>query len=590
MKKRRELKTQDTWDVKSMYASISHWEKDLQSLKKSNDVKKIIGLKGKIKSAKDVKKLFDLYFSVKRKIEKIYTYAHLRLDEDLTNDQNKKIFDISLAVYFSFEKATAWIQPELLQLPIDEWVKKDILKPFQFLIKKLLRLKPYTLSSEQEQMLAAANKTFQTPHLTFSALNNADMKFDKVKDKKGKKLELTHGSYLIYMRSKDRTLRKNAFTTLLNSFEGFENTYAEILKGQMQNHVFYAETKGYENSLQAALYPNNVDERVYYTLLDTVKKNIKVLHRYSLMKKKILKFKQMHLYDIYAPLVQLDFKKKYNEAKKLVVNSVSLLGEEYQETLQDALNKKRWVDPYENENKRSGAYSSGCYDSYPYILMNYHGDLNDVLTLAHEAGHSMHSFYSHKNQPYHYADYPIFVAEVASTFNEQMLYEDLLKKAKNKKEKLFLLSYQLDGLHATFFRQTLFAQFELMLHEMAEKEIPITPMGLKKVYVDLYKNYYGRGMTIDNEIAIEWARIPHFYYNYYVYQYATGIAAAIHLHKLVKNDISKRKQYLTFISKGGSSYPLDLLKGAGVDLTKSTPIKAAIDHFAYLMDEIENLC
>ena len=590
MKKREEHKKEDTWNVAALFTKEA-WKKEIQKFKKSKKILEIASFKENIHSAQDVKKLFDSYFEVKRIIEKLYTYAHLRLDEDLSNDQNKELFDESISLFYAFEQQTAWISPSLLQQPLlQEWMQEKVLSSYKFLLQRLLRMQPYVLSIKEEKMLATVGKTWDVSHLGFSALSDVDMKFAEIKDKKGKKHELTHGSYLIYMRSEDRTLRKNAFTTLLNSYKGYENTFGELLKGQLQNHVCYSQIKGYKSSLEAALYPHNIPTKVYDNLLDVVNSNVKVLHRYVRLKKKFLRLKTMHLYDIYAPITNLRFHKTYKQAQKMVIDATAILGEEYQAVVKEALLQKRWVDPFENQNKRSGAYSSGCYDSYPYILLNFHGSLNDVLTLAHEMGHSMHSYYSRKTRDYHYADYPIFVAEVASTFNEQLLYDQLLQNAKSDKEKLFYLCYQLDGLHATFFRQSLFAEFEYMVHTHLEQEKPLTPALMKKMYFDLYKRYYGKDMTVDEEIAMEWSRIPHFYYNFYVYQYATGIAAAIHLYKEIIKNNNKREDYLTFISKGGSCYAIDQLKQAGVDLQTKAPIKAAVDHFSYLMNEIEKLC
>jgi oligoendopeptidase F len=348
-----------------------------------------------------------------------------------------------------------------------------------------------------------------------------------------------------------------------------------------------AKTRGFKNCLEAALYPNNIDLNVFYNLIKTVKSRINVLHKFVKIKKEILKLKKIHPYDLYAPLVKnVSFEMSIEEAKKNVIESVGILKKEYKSILKKGLFKDRWVDFCETARKRSGAYSSGCYDSMPYILMNFHSSLNDVLTLAHEAGHSMHSYLSNKNQSYCYSGYPIFVAEVASTFNEQLLFEHLFKNTKSKGKKALLLSNKINAIHATFFRQTLFAEFELKLHEIVEKGNPLTPSILKKVYRELYSEYYGEDLALDEYIDIEWARIPHFYYNYYVYQYATGISAAIALFEKMKKNKNHCQEYLKFLKSGGSRYPLDMLKDAGVDLRKPQVIEALIDYFDRLNDQL----
>jgi oligoendopeptidase F len=356
----------------------------------------------------------------------------------------------------------------------------------------------------------------------------------------------------------------------------------------MQVHSFVAKSRDYPDSVTAALFSKNIDPMVVRQLIATVKKNNHLMADYISLRKKALKLDEIHLYDMACPLVpNLDMKMTYDEARATVLSSVAPLGSEYQAFLTKGLMEDRWVDVRENKNKRSGAYSSGCYDSMPYILLNFHNTVNDAMTLAHEAGHSMHSFLSRKNQPYIYSSYTIFVAEVASTFNEQLLLDELMKKVKTKEEKAYLISDQIDRIRGTIFRQTMFAEFELKIHEMVEQGQPLTPALLNKLYGGLLREYYGPEIVIDKELESEWARIPHFYYNFYVYQYATGISAAMALHSQVLKSPEAKDKYLKFLSSGGSKYPLDLLKDAGVDMTKSEPIEAAMRRFEFLVNELK---
>ncbi|MBU6447041.1 MAG: oligoendopeptidase F, partial [Verrucomicrobia bacterium] len=477
--------------------------------------------------------LFEVYLGTQRKLEKLHTYAHLRMDEDLGNDASKNNFGRIMALIHEFSLETSWIEPEFLSLNEEQFQKvmnDAALKPYRFYLQKIGRMRPHTLTPEQEALLALSGKALDASSRAFGALNNADLTFQPALDAKGNEHPLTTGSYLSYLRESDRTLRKTAFENLHRGYEAHANTLCELIQGQVESHLFMARARKFKSCLEAALFPNQVDTAVYENLIASVRKGLPLMHEYVALRKKLLKLPDVHAYDLYVPLVEdavshMD----YEEAREMVIASVAPLGENYQNALKKGLYQDRWVDVYENVRKRSGGYSSGCYDSMPYILMNYHGTLNDVLTLAHEAGHSMHSLLSRSRQPYVYAQYPIFVAEVASTFNEQLLLQHLEKKVKSKKEKAFLINYQIEGIRGTIFRQTLFAEFELQLHKWAEEGIPLTPGLLKKRYAELNREYYGPELVLDPELEIEWARIPHFYYNYYVYQYATGLSAALSL-------------------------------------------------------------
>ncbi|MCE5293945.1 MAG: oligoendopeptidase F, partial [Chlamydiales bacterium] len=523
---RSEVPEEDRWNLTTLYPSPDAWKKDLENIviTESPPFFSLVSVyKGKLgESADNLSKTLQAFFESERKLRKIYTYAHLMHDEESTLEEPKKAYNTIVNIYHQFSQETSWLTPEILSLPearLKEYLDDPALKEYHFFLEKLLRFKPHTLSEESEELLALAGQALDTPQKAFSAINNADFKFGTVKDSKGQDKELTHASFGMFLRDKDRELRKNAFLTMHKKYQEYENSMAELLSGVVQSHLFDARARKYSSCVEAALFGKNIDVGVYRSLIEAVHSRIDLLHRYTSLRKKVLGLEELHYYDLYVPLMaSVDFNYSYEEAEELVINSMKPLGEKYVNQLHEGLKSARWVDRYENENKRSGAYSSGCYDSNPYILMNYKGILRDVFTLAHEAGHSMHSLLSRKNQPYHYSDYAIFVAEVASTFNEELLMQTLVEKAKSNEEKAFLLNEKLEDIRGTLFRQVSFAEFELFIHECAEKRIPLTPHLLKEKYLEITRFYYGPDLVIDPEVAVEWARIPHFYYNFYVYQ------------------------------------------------------------------------
>jgi oligoendopeptidase F len=597
-KERSEISATDKWNVEAMYSSQEAWETDLSKWKgeeKTPRWPKIAAYKGRLaENAKTLKELIELCLELERNLSKLYTYAHLRHDEDVANEVHKKDYARITSVLHELRQEISWIEPEILLIPekkMNEFLKSDELKDHRITLEKIIRLRPHTLSAEKEELVALTGKAFQTAYQAFNAFNNADLKFPSVTNSKGEVCELTHGKYLLYMRSPDRKLREGAFKAVHQTFKAYENMLAELINGQIQTHVFEMRAKNYSSCLEAALFPHQIDTSVYTSLIEAVRKGLKPLHKYLNLRKKLLGYNELHLYDLHVPLIaEVDMSRNYDEAQKWVVESVAPLGKEYQEVLKKGLGTDRWVDRYENAKKRSGAYSSGCYDSMPYILMNYHGTFNDMMTLAHEAGHSMHSYFSCHHQPYQYSQYPIFVAEVASTFNEELLVRDLMGKMQKKEEKCYLINQKIEDFRATLFRQTMFAEFELKLHEWAQQNVPITPQLLKDEYRELNKIYFGDAVVIDPEIDIEWARIPHFYYNFYVYQYATGISAA---HALVENVQKEgeeaRKRYVQFLSSGSSRFPIDLLSLAGADMRKPQVVESAIAHFDHLVDELAEL-
>lgn len=586
------------WNVEALYPSWEAWEQDLDQWGREENAPhwpEFIPFRKTWKQhPENLKALIELCCEIDRNLSKLYTYAHLRHDEDVAEEMAKKAHSRIVSLLYAFRQETAWIEPEMLQLSEEELNKiihSPVLKDYLFYLEKITRLKRHTLSAPEEELLAMSGKALETASQAFGAFNNADLKFPPIEDSQGKIRELTHGKYLLYLRDKDRKLREGAFKSLHKSFAAFENTLCELLSGQIQRHVLEMRARKYRSCVEAALFPNQIDITVYSSLIHAVRAHLPALHRYMGLRKKAMGLDQLHLFDLHVPLVkEVDMGMSYEEAVKLIIESVAVLGEDYQRALNQGLAQDRWVDRYENARKRSGAYSSGCYDSMPYILMNYHGTFNDVMTLTHEAGHSMHSLLSRRKQPYHYSQYSIFVAEVASTFHEELLLRHLLNQVESKEQKAFLINQKLDDMRATLLRQTMFAEFELKIHHFAEQGIPLTPTLLKSESRKLNEEYFGPDVHVDEESDIEWARIPHFYYNFYVYQYATGISAAHALIDKVLNGGEKaRDNYLTFLSSGCSRYPIDVLELAGVDMRTPHPVDSAMRHFGELVSELSEL-
>lgn len=595
---RKNVADADKWNVEALCPSLQSWKERLKKYEKpaqGSRFPQIVQFKGRLHEGPAVvKECLEHLLIESRELSTLFTYAHLRHDEDITEDEHKQAFSQISSVLHDFSTETAWFEPELIALPektLDLYLDSPLLAPYRFHLEKILRVKQHTLPPEQERLIALAGKAMEAPHKAFSALNDADFKFGKVQDSKGVEHELTHGSYAIHIRSHDPVLRKNAFQRMHGKYAEYENTLAELLNGDVQGHIFYARSHHYNTSLEAALFPKNIDVEVYHALIKAVHNKIDVLHNYVSLRKRLLKQTELHPWDFAVPLIdQVDIRMPFHEAVDILIESVTPLGPEYQNTLLKGLKEDRWVDRFENKNKRSGAYSSGCYDSMPYILMNYRDLLRDVFTLTHEAGHSMHSYLSRSHQPYQYASYPIFLAEVASTFNEELLIRRLLENAKSREEKIFLINQKIDDIRGTLFRQTQFAEFELAIHSLAEQEIPLTPLKLKEIYRDLNAFYYGPELTNDPLADVEWARIPHFYYDFYVFQYATGISAAMALaEKVGKGSTADQNAYLDFLKSGSSRYPIETLKLAGVDMRSPAPVEMAIASFDRWVKELDKL-
>lgn len=596
-KLRKDVAPQDKWNLEALYPSLDAWREEFEQIAPSTTPRypSLINKKGTLGGTPaSLKAFLDDYLKHSEILSKLYTYAHLKHDEDIADNDGKMAFSQAIAAYSNFQEETAWFNPELIALPeakIQEYLSAPELKDYSFFLEKIVRMKPHTLSADKELLMAMSGKALSSMHRAFSALNDADFKFGTILDKAGLPHDLTHAQYGLYLRSNDRTLRENAFKTYHGKYQSYENTLAELLNGQIESHVFNAKARGFPSALDAALFPHDVNPIVYHALIQAVNEDIDALHRYIKLRGKVLNLSPLQAYDLQIPLVKdFDMKIPYDQAVDLVIESVIPLGVEYQNALTQGLKTDRWVDKFENQNKRSGAYSSGCYGSMPYILMNYKNIIRDLFTLTHEAGHSMHSYFSRKCQPYQYSHYSIFVAEVASTFNEELLMQTMLKNASTREEKIFLLTQKIEDIRGTLFRQTQFAEFELLLHTFAEKNIPITPDLLKGEYLRLNQIYYGPDLEQTAGIASEWSRIPHFYYNFYVYQYATGISAALSLaDRVLKGGAKEQEDYLRFLKSGDSVHPIDALKIAGVDMTSVAPVKQAIVKFRSLLDQLEAL-
>jgi len=589
LKSRNEIPEEMTWDLTPLYTSDDEWEKAFETFKTAeNDLLK---LKGKLAdSAVNLATVLRLSDDVDRELSKLYVYVHLKADEDTADTTYMGMLDRIRARSVQISAALSWIEPELFAVSekkITVFMKEDVMSPYLWAMELILRKKKHILSEGEEKILRLASEPLSTPSKTFGLLHNADMRFPEIGDEDGTQVELTHGNYVKFLENRNREIRKNAFHGMYNTYGKLRNTLASLLDGNIKRHVFNAKVRNFDSALKAALFGDNVDQEVYDNLTSTVHEYLPVFYKYVDLRRKMLNLEQLDMYDLYVPIVpKIKVEVTYEQASQWVTNALRPLGDEYVKIVQQAFTK-RWIDVLECRGKRSGAYSSGCYDSFPYILLNYQGTLDHVFTLAHELGHSMHSFLSHQSQPHIYSQYAIFVAEVASTTNESLLHHYLMNTTDDPKLKAYLLNHLCDGFKGTVFRQTMFAEFEKMIHEKIEEGIPLTPDELNKTYFSLNKLYYGDGVHPHQKIELEWARIPHFYYNFYVYKYATGFSAAqAFSKKILAGDPVDVKQYLGFLKAGGSKYPLDILADAGVDLRTPQPIREALDEFDRYVDEL----
>lgn len=490
-------------------------------------------------------------------------------------------------------EALSFIAPEILNLPeerLKELESHPELEPYRFTISELIRQKAHVLSLEEEALLAQVGNLSQAPSTIFGMINNADMKFPKIRDENGEEKELTHGNYIQFLESRDRDVRKRAFQAMYDTYAKQKNTLASTLNANITKNLFYAKVRKYPSALEMSLFADNIPVEVYTNLIDTIHEHLPLLHRYLDLRKRLLQVDELHMYDLFAPLVEeVDIKIDYEQAKQTVKESLMPLGEEYVSILQEGFDGG-WIDVYENAGKRSGAYSWGAYGTHPYVLLNHKDNLNSMFTLTHEMGHAIHSYLSDRELPYRDAQYTIFLAEVASTLNEALLMDYLLKKTDDPKDKLYLLSYYADQFRTTVFRQTMFAEFEKIIHERAEAGESLTPQDFSQIYYDLNVKYHGKNMVVDQDIEMEWARIPHFYSSFYVYKYATGFSAATSFAKqILEQGDPAVERYLGFLKSGGSDYSINILRRAGVDMSSPEPIRQAMSVFEQVLDQMEEL-
>ncbi len=590
---RKDVPASDKWDLSKIYASDADWETAL------NDVPRLTAAlsayKGRLaESPETLLAALKADEALGRQIEDVYHYASLLHSADQGDSSAQEKENRAIMALTQVEAALSFYTPEIIAIPdekIDAWLKGEAFAPYRVYIKKIRHLKPYTLSEKEERILALQKESGQTAENAFSLLNNVDLNFGTIAVD-GVDKPLTQSTWSTFMQNHDRDIRKKTYTQFYGTFESHANTLAALYAGSVNNDVFVARARGYKSSLEAALYQDKVSPAVYRNLIDTVHKNLDTLHRYYALRKRVLGLSELRHYDVYVPLVaSVHQKTSYEEAVEIVRNALAPLGKEYTDTLCGGL-LGGWCDRYENKGKRSGAFSSGCYRGYPYILLNYKDDsIRDVYTMAHEGGHSMHSWYSVHNNPYPCYSYTIFEAEVASTFNEELVFEYLLKEAKakgNRELVLYLLSMRSSDILATLYRQTMFAEYELKAHEAVENGQPLSTDVLRSIYRTLLEQYFGPDTRFESNSDMEGLRIPHFYSAFYVYKYATGISASLALAKRVtQGGAAEREDYFKFLKSGGSRYPMESLRMAGVNMESAEPVQAALDTFRELLEQLE---
>lgn len=592
-KTRSEIDKNYQWDLSTIYGSIDEWNKEYISTK--DKLPSLTKYKGSLlKDANTLLEFLNLDTEINRKLDKLFSYAHLLNDEDTTNTKNQELFGKIVNLNNEYSKITTFVKPELLKSNYEQ-IKafyKDLpeLKEYEVLLEEIYRYKEHTLDEREERIVAELNKSLSSPSEIFEKLTDADMKFPDIVDEKGNSVEFTESNYSIFIRSKDRRVRKDAFNILHNTYGKYKNTLAETYASLVEVEVALSKIYNFESAIKMSLFDDNIDVSVYDNLVKTVNENLKELYKYYDLRKKILNLDEQHLYDTYVSLVEDDNKNyTFSEAKDLVLKALSVLGDDYVEILNKAFDEK-WIDVFNNVGKRSGAYSSGCYDTNPFILLNFEGKLDDVSTLSHELGHSVHSYLSREFNSYQNASYKIFVAEVASTVNELLLNNYMLKNTSDKNEKLSILNKQLELFKSTIFRQTMFAEFERDMHAIVEQNGVLTNEVLCDAYYKLVKKYFGDSVYIDETIKYEWSRIPHFYYNFYVYKYATGLSAAAFIaSQILSGNKEYIEKYKNFLKLGGSMYPIDELKQIDIDMTKKEVVESAIEMFKNTLEEFEKL-
>ena len=593
-KKRNEIDSKYKWSIENLFQNDEDWKKEF---KLTQELILNIGLyQGELSnSAEELLAFCKLEDEISLHFERVYVYANQKSHEDTSENTYQGYSNQASTLGVQLSSALSFVVPEILEIPeetLNHFIaSSDELKYYEFALEEILRQKPHTLSAEMEELIANTGEMAETPENIFSMFNNADIKFPNIEDENGEMIEITHGRYGMLMQNSNRRVRKETFQSLYATYGKFKNTLAATYSSNVKQEAFFAKTRKYSSALAMHLDNSNIPVDVYTNLIDVVHENLHSMHRYVSLRKKLLGLDELHMYDLSTPIVSdVDIKIGFDEAKDMVYKGLAPLGEKYLAILKEGYDNG-WIDVYENENKRSGAYSWGAYGTHPYVLLNYQDNLNNVFTLAHEMGHAIHSYHSDSALPVRYAGYKIFVAEVASTCNEALLMEYLLAKTSDKKERAYLINYFLEQFKSTLYRQTMFAEFEMITHQKSMDGEALTAETLCQIYRDLNVQYFGDDIVIDSEIDMEWARIPHFYNAFYVYQYATGYSAAIALsRKILKEGQPAVDDYINkFLSGGSSDYPIELLKKAGVDMSKKEPVSQALALFATLLDEMEEL-
>ena len=592
--KRCDVAAADKWHIEDYYENDSLWEEAYTML--MEEIPELAAYSGHLgESAATLLACLEKNQELSLILDQVYTYANMRMHEDSANAFYQGMASRAEMLLIRYSDAISFLTPEILSLPEDvladfRMERAEDFHLYDHFFDNLLRQKAHTLSPAEESLLAKTAELGGAPQNIFTMLNDADMRFGDITDADGDKVPLTKGRYVTFLESSDRRVRKEAFQTLYAAYLKQKNTLAATYAASVKSDVFFASARKYDSARAMALYDDNIPLSVYDNLIETVHANLHLMHRYVALRKKLLGLDEVHMYDLYAPLVEdVDAKITFEEAKETVLKALAPLGEDYVNKVKEGF-ENRWIDVYENQGKRSGAYSAGAYGCHPYVLLNYNGTLDDMFTLAHEMGHAMHSNYSNEAQPYIYAGYKIFVAEVASTCNEILLMEYLLKNTTDKKERAYLLNHYLDSFKGTVYRQTQFAEYEMLTNKMYEEGESLTADNLSSTYLELNKKYYGSDIVSDEQIAYEWAKIPHFYYNFYVYQYATSYCAAFSVaHKILEEGAPAVERYKKFLSGGCSMAPVELLKIAGVNLETPAPIQDALNAFGEIIKEMETL-
>jgi len=589
---RNEINEKDTWDLSTIFETDQKWEEELALL--TEDTKEAASLEGHLlDSAESLLNITERYLDLSRRLEKLYVYAHMKNDQDTRVAKYQEYYAKAMTLYSQLDQVFSFYEPEFMAITEEQYqnflAEEPKLQPYKHFFDKLLQNKEHVLSQREEELLAGAGEIFGAASETFAILDNADIVFPFVKDEDGNEVQLSHGVYMRLVESKNREVRRGAYEALYSTYEQYQHTYAKTLQTNVKVQNYRAKVRNYKSAREAALAANFVPESVYDNLVSAVRKHLPLLHRYLALRSKILGIPDLKMYDVYTPLSSVEYSFTYEEALKKAEEALAVLGEDYLSRVKRAFSE-RWIDVYENQGKRSGAYSGGSYDTNAFMLLNWQDNLDNLFTLVHETGHSMHSSYTRETQPYVYGDYSIFLAEIASTTNENILTEKLLQEVQDDATRFAILNNFLDGFRGTVFRQTQFAEFEHAIHQADQNGEVLTSEFLNNLYADLNQEYYGLSKEDNPQIQYEWARIPHFYYNYYVYQYSTGFAAASALaEKIVHGSQDDRNRYIDYLKAGKSDYPLNIMRKAGVDMEKEDYLNDAFAVFERRLDEFEAL-